>query len=597
MEDRAADISGPVLPHDLIDGPATAPLRTFRSDAHEEAFRTEGFTVLDVCDQDVRDELLAIWASVGPAPGDPQTGFFPGNASPDPAWKRDVIAAALPIVWPLVEPNFVDHHPFHLTFMAKWPGPGGRLQPHQDSTMVGTESRQRALNVWIPLNDEPTDAEAMGMLRIVPRSHELPSAHWYRARGGFIPAGIEEVEQLIDRSGARPVPTRPGQAIAFDHRVIHCSSPNRTDRPRLVLAIGVRPAQATNVHVECDPEGWVDLYEVDDEYFVLHPEVDISTYPRRHRFRRALPPWVAPAGDGLRPTPETEARLAAPMVLRARSDFGPPTGTGPVAQGGARRLRRDGFARVGSLPAAALAEARALVDHTGAVADPDRLDQLVARLVPGSPGTWSTAHRSIELAPATVDPDAGVPPHVLRSMAAAPGEATWSLFVPLDDATGDRGLLRLVRGSHRIDPGVRPAVPGAPPPSADQRWADRMVDVPLRAGEGLVASPATVRARRPNHGGEAVRWLHVRLAPTGASVGSWWEHDEETVRFEPWGGPPDWTNRSPLDDACPPLPGASDAEVGRALHRLDRQALSLLQRVRRRPRPTDAGGSSGPGQH
>ena len=286
-------MTGPAVSFEQVHGDQvsdpSARRRTFRNDRLQEAFRSEGFVQTPFLDRRTIADLAVVCQSVGPAPGDPQNGFFPGNNSTSPEWKREVVRRVKPIVQDALDHLCLDHHVYHATFLTKWPGPEGFLEVHQDPSMVDEEHRFSGATLWCPLVvGEPDE---YGMLRVVPRSHELSIGHWYRGLGHVKPV-LEDVEGAIyDEFGVSLTPEL-GEAIVFDHRLLHYSLPNLTDGPRHVLALGLRPREASSVHVECDPDGYTNFYRVDDEFFIINPpvgQVAAAGYPLLRRVRREEP--------------------------------------------------------------------------------------------------------------------------------------------------------------------------------------------------------------------------------------------------------------------------------------------------------------------
>lgn len=311
--DLARVISGPVVAHSSIDGdvPASDVRTTFVDSRAQSEFDDAGYAVVPFLDAPTLARVRAVWERVGPAPGDERDGFFPGNASESLEWKRRVIAEVTPIVADAVAATFDRHHMFHLTFIVKWPGPDGKLQAHQDSTMVDREGSFRGVTAWCMLDPGSPDRQRdQGVIRIFRGSHRLPTAQWYRARGGWVPSGLHEIEDAVYERLAEPVITQLGDAIVFDHRVIHCSSPNLTDDVRPVLAIGLRPDDVGSLYIEGFEDGSAEFYEVDDDFFLEHPAVDMSRYPMVRRIQRDSPPTVRLEDLGVAPH-AARGRLAA----------------------------------------------------------------------------------------------------------------------------------------------------------------------------------------------------------------------------------------------------------------------------------------------
>lgn len=131
---------------------------------------------------------------------------------------------------------------------------------HQDWTFVD-EAAAQSLGVWIPLQD--VDA-SNGCLQVVPGSHRHQQP--MRAIGGGFRYGMLEAElreqYLVD------VPAQAGDAICFDHRLIHCSRPNGSSQPRFAVGAVLLPVgQALHLGFK-QPDGSLRFEDVADDFLL-----------------------------------------------------------------------------------------------------------------------------------------------------------------------------------------------------------------------------------------------------------------------------------------------------------------------------------------
>lgn len=145
-------------------------------------------------------------------------------------------------------------------FLAKGPDPSGRMEVHQDFTSVD-ERRGCSVNVWCPLDD--VDEEG-GCLEMVPGSHR-----WFDwLRGPSVPSvqlpfGPDVDPHLVG------VPVRAGEAVVYDHRLLHGSRRNRTGSIRVAVQIGLRPVELPLVMAfAVDGSSAVELREVDEAFYL-----------------------------------------------------------------------------------------------------------------------------------------------------------------------------------------------------------------------------------------------------------------------------------------------------------------------------------------
>lgn len=131
--------------------------------------------------------------------------------------------------------SFVNTQTLGGTFMVKTPGKEGKLHPHQDWNIVD-EEEWRSFNVWVPLVDVD---EKNGTIQVLEKSHL--EAKTYR--------GINIPPQFPDLSEAswakmKSLKMKAGEALVYDHRLLHASQENLSDVNRLVVVYGIIPSGA-----------------------------------------------------------------------------------------------------------------------------------------------------------------------------------------------------------------------------------------------------------------------------------------------------------------------------------------------------------------
>jgi hypothetical protein len=125
------------------------------------------------------------------------------------------------------------------SFFSKKPGKGSTVAPHCDWTFVD-EDRCASMQIWIPLVDTKQENGALYLLR---GSHKLVMIRGTRIRRRFA-----LVEHLLDYEQFDYLPLKAGEAVFFDHRIIHRSSANMTNEPRIAVAVTAVPSDAELIH-------------------------------------------------------------------------------------------------------------------------------------------------------------------------------------------------------------------------------------------------------------------------------------------------------------------------------------------------------------
>ena len=132
------------------------------------------------------------------------------------------------------------------------------VEAHQDWTIVD-EQKYNSYNLWIPLVDTNKNN---GTLGIIPGSHL-----WnHPLRGLNIPNIFEKYTNLFLRIGYEPELCK-GNAILYNHKLIHYSRANKSTEPRNVAIIGAKDKNADLIVSFCADKSNVETYKVIEEDF------------------------------------------------------------------------------------------------------------------------------------------------------------------------------------------------------------------------------------------------------------------------------------------------------------------------------------------
>lgn len=109
------------------------------------------------------------------------------------------------------------------------------LKAHNDWSIVD-ETIHNSYNLWIPLVNT---GKENGTLGLIPGSHLWNN----KLRGLGIPGDYETYTHQFLGIGYEPA-LNAGQAILYNHKLIHYSRPNKTDQPRNTAIIGMKDKEA-----------------------------------------------------------------------------------------------------------------------------------------------------------------------------------------------------------------------------------------------------------------------------------------------------------------------------------------------------------------
>lgn len=110
------------------------------------------------------------------------------------------------------------------------------VEAHQDPTFVD-ESAYTSLNVWVPLQDVDADN---GCIWVLPHSHidgtpVRPGNNW------MYPSYYERIPKDRLWAAMTPVEMKAGEALVYDHRLLHGSKGNYTSNDRVALVSAMCP--------------------------------------------------------------------------------------------------------------------------------------------------------------------------------------------------------------------------------------------------------------------------------------------------------------------------------------------------------------------
>jgi beta-hydroxylase len=113
------------------------------------------------------------------------------------------------------------------------------------------------------------------------------------------------------------------------------------------------------------------------------------------------------------------------------------------------------------------------------------------------------------------------------------GDSTYAVWVALDDVTGHNGQLRVLRGSHHLPSGLRGTNLISPWLEHRKVIDDRLVAVPVEAGECVVFNNRLVHASFPNHTEQPRLAAAVGMRPAHAPLTYFRRIDDTTAaQFE-----------------------------------------------------------------
>ncbi len=232
----------------------------FNDAALQESFVSKGYVVLPNVVSVA--ELTMLKDAYMPFEKEISQPFHTSHFSADVDYKATVQQAIYATVYPHVKHFFNDYIPVFANLMIKQANSENFLQMHADWTYVD-ETKFRSVSVWIPFIDTTA---ANGCFGVIEHSHQFMNA----IRGPGIQQNNFKRDRIWVKKYGKLVPVKAGDAIIFDHALLHFSLANRTTLSRPALNLSLVPREVPLVHY-CIPEGEqvIEKYIVNDETFFL----------------------------------------------------------------------------------------------------------------------------------------------------------------------------------------------------------------------------------------------------------------------------------------------------------------------------------------
>lgn len=167
------------------------------------------------------------------------------------------------------------HIPFWGNFFTKHPN-APQMPLHADLQYID-EKQDISLNIWTPLSKTNATNATLG---IVPRSHLAMK----QVRGINITAAYKKNANEIAQSCVEFLEFYPGEAIIYDHRLLHLSSANNTSEKRVAATLTMVPQNQKVQMYFAENEG--------DTTFYLY-QIDNITDVLKTRFKK-IPEHLTP---------------------------------------------------------------------------------------------------------------------------------------------------------------------------------------------------------------------------------------------------------------------------------------------------------------
>ena len=453
----------------------------------------DGFIVLKLCDSIQVQQFSELYKAV---PADSNSPFWSSSFLEDSTFKKDLSQQAQQIFEPSVSELLGGHKQLGCSFLTKFPGPYSEMPIHQDWTVVD-ETQFGSYTLWMPLQE--TNAQN-GALEVIRGSHKLSS----ELRSPSLPVTFEGIRKQL-RPYLEMIELKAGEALLFNHSLMHSSPANTTSIPRVAVTYGFVPEEA-ELRMYYASEKKVKQYTMPNDMFIKYPQIRNEPLigELAKEFDYSVRELTMNQVENQLGKPKFKSRMKPLFKDAALQEF----------------FETNGFVRIPALGQEDVDKLRALYQDLGLTDEKgygfhvgmDNADkQLVQRMVEGvkevalpklQPNLADTQVFTASFVVKEPNPQGVVPPHQDWSFVENEEDhCSVSCWIPLQDVNMENGCIGVIKGSNRFFKNVRPS----PSPQVETPLKKHMYTIfpflelqEMKAGEALIFDNRTFHASPPN---------------------------------------------------------------------------------------------------
>lgn len=221
----------------------------------DKQLREQGYVVVPLLDAAEVEALRNIYEEAHPTQTVP---FYATAHHEDTGFRKKMSSDILGSILNPVNEIFNNCTLLGGSFIVKAQNEQSSLEPHQDWNIVD-EREFRSFNIWIPLVDLNDNN---GAIEVLPKSHD-----WVRGvRHSSIPCAYQNVHHLVWEN-MKVLHLKAGEALIYDHSLLHASKANNSEDPRIACASGIIPSEA-EMYFYWNNNQTIEKYESNAEYFM-----------------------------------------------------------------------------------------------------------------------------------------------------------------------------------------------------------------------------------------------------------------------------------------------------------------------------------------
>lgn len=227
----------------------------FKNSLLDEKLKEDGFVIVPFLNEDELNMLLNTFKTI---PKSDIRSFYATSHQTDIDFRKKMSELIKDKISRSLNEYMIDMDLLGGSYIAKPPQYNHVLQPHQDWNIVD-ESKFRSFNIWIPLVDLNQEN---GAIMVMPGSHKWIDSY----RHSSIPCAFSEVHHILLKN-MQTLYLKAGEALIYDHALIHASHENRSNEVRVACASGIKPKEAVMLFY-WNNNGTIEEYESHADFFM-----------------------------------------------------------------------------------------------------------------------------------------------------------------------------------------------------------------------------------------------------------------------------------------------------------------------------------------
>ncbi|MCY4418809.1 MAG: phytanoyl-CoA dioxygenase family protein [Cytophagales bacterium] len=246
------------------------------SGAEEKEFQQRGYAILNVFPQSVIEKFWEIYRKEfrRPTEGESMHGYVVGLDDSDSDRVGKISEKLISLAKPHLEKKLGEFQCVVASFLLKEVNENNFTGVHQDWSFVD-EQKFYSVTLWCPLVDVSLENGALG---VIPGSHR-----WYE---GIRPSPVPPYSPPYSHLSAEMFSylqlkeMQAGEALMFDHRLLHGSPPNRGQKDRVVVGMVLTHARAKLMHyylIPKSPVPTVEALSIDSNFFHIYGNLKLKS--------------------------------------------------------------------------------------------------------------------------------------------------------------------------------------------------------------------------------------------------------------------------------------------------------------------------------